>query len=305
MEASNIKSLTFDKSEMKDLIIYQITSYMKQNWSDDEVIDLFHNPQFRFYEQEKSQFKITSELIQEQKEAVNHFIKFQKTYNAIDKWKNGAYTLTQLFDHDLSKEDIRFIDEVETIIEKPISVISDFLIENLLGKTGILISENILATRLGVDKSKSSDWTKILKKLENHLYKGAFSEGWKRWWMSGLENWWSSELQIEKSLRSTKANDKVNLLKERLELSELIPLEKAEKSKSETFWTNCIGSGVAIDTVDGLLMAGQDNYFPWQDKSYVSIEEALNPKRKDIWGKLSPFESHKFELLQKQALSIL
>lgn len=41
-----------------------------------------------------------------------------------------------------------------------------------------------------------------------------------------------------------------------------------------------MGSGVAIDTIDGLLIDGQDNNFPWQDKKYISIEEALRPKRK-------------------------
>lgn len=302
MKELNTKSVTFDKSEMKDLIIHQMATFMQQNWSDDEVIDLFHNSQFKFYEQEKSQSKIVSELMQEQKEAVSHLVVFQKTYYLIEKWKNGDYKLSELFAYDLSKEDVRFIDEVETIIEKPISVISDFLIENLLEKTGILISENILATRLGVDKSKSSDWTKILKKLENHLYKGAFSEGWKRWWMSGLENWWSSELQIEKSLRSTKANDKVNLLKEKLNLTELVPLTKNENAKSETFWTNCIGSDIAIDTIDGLLIAGQDNSYTWQDKKYVSIDEALSPKRKNIWKKLAVTENYKFGLLKKQAI---
>lgn len=297
MKGLNTKSVTFDKSEMKDLVIYQMVKFMQQNWSDDEVIDLFHNPQFCFYEQDKK-YGITAELMQEQKEAVNHLITFQKTYYQIEKWKNGDYNLAELFTYDLSKEDVRFIDEVERLIEKTISFISDFLTENLLKKTGILISENILATRLGINKNASSDWLKVLKKLEEHKYKGVFSEGWKRWWMSGLENWWSSELQIEKSLRSTKASDKVNILKEKLELNGLVPLEKVEKSKSETFWTNCVGSGVAIDTVDGLLIAGQDNYFPWQDKNYISYKEALNPKRKDIWKKLSPSEKHKIELLK-------
>lgn len=221
-------------------------------------------------------------------------------YELISKCKNENNNLKELFKHNLDKENIRFLGEMRTVIENPAHTISNFVIKNLLTKSGILIPEDILATRLGINCSKSEDWQKVLEKLENHIYKGVFSEGWKRWWMSGLENWWSSELQIEKSLRSTKANDKVNLLKEKLELSELVPLGKAEKSKSETFWTNCVGSGVAIDTVDGLLISGQDNYFPWQDKCYISIDEALKPKGKEKWKKLSPSEEFKLELLKKQ-----
>lgn len=221
-------------------------------------------------------------------------------YELISKCKNENNNLTELFKYNLEKENVRFLGEMKTVIENPAHTISNFIIKNLLEKSGILIPENILATRLGIDCSKSTDWHKVLEKFNKFNYKGVFSEGWKRWWMSGLENWWSSELQIEKSLRSTKASDKVSLLKEKLELSELVPLEKVEKAKSETFWTNCVGSGVAIDTVDGLLITGQDRYFPWQDKFYVSIDEALKPKGKENWKKLSPSEEFKLELLKKQ-----
>ncbi len=301
MKEQNTKSLTFDKSEMKDLVIHQMAAFMQENWSDDEVIDLFHNPQFKFFNQDEKH-RVTAELMKEQKETVQHIIKFQKSYSAIENWKLGKCNLEELFQYDLNSIDVRFLDEFEAIIEKSIQTISNFLIENLLNKTGILISENILATRLGIDKDKSPEWKTVLKKIEEHKYKGIFSEGWQRWWMEGLDNWWASELDIKESIRSTKASQKVELLKEKLKLTELVALTKAEKSKSETFWTNCIGSGVAIDTIDGLLVAGQDNYFPWQDKYYVSYEEVLNPKRKDIWKNLSPFEKHKFELLQKQSV---
>lgn len=221
-------------------------------------------------------------------------------YELISKCKNDNKNLTELFKFNLEKENVRFLGEMKSVIENPAHIISNFIIKNLLEKSGILIPENILATRLGIDKDKSKDWLNVVAKFDRFLYKGVFSEGWQRWWMSGLENWWSSELQIEKSLRSTKANDKVNFLKERLGLSELVALEKVEKSKSETFWTNCVGSGVAIDTVDGLLITGQDNYFPWQDKCYISINEALKPVGKEKWKKLSPSEEFKLELLKKQ-----
>ena len=89
MKGLNTKSVTFDKSEMKDLVIYQMVKFMQQNWSDDEVIDLFHNPQFCFYEQDKK-YGITAELMQEQKEAVNHFKK------RIIKLRNGKMGITIL-----------------------------------------------------------------------------------------------------------------------------------------------------------------------------------------------------------------
>ncbi|PIX07206.1 MAG: hypothetical protein COZ76_04735, partial [Flavobacteriales bacterium CG_4_8_14_3_um_filter_35_10] len=166
--------------------------------------------------------------------------------------------------------------------------------------SGILITEEILATRLGIDISKSSDWKVILEKLGKYYYRGVFSEVWERWWMSGIEHWWKTDLGIENSLRATTANQKIDLLKDKLGLSAIVPIEKNEKAKSEAFWTKCVGSDVAIDTVDGLLVDGQDNYYPWQDKKYVCYEEALKPKGKDKWKKLSPSEEYKLEILQKQ-----
>lgn len=221
-------------------------------------------------------------------------------YELILKCKNENNNLTELFKYDLENENIRFVGEMKAVIENPAHIISNFVIKNILAKPGILIPEDILASRLGVNCLKSGDWQKVLESIGKYVYKGVFSEGWQRWWMSGIEQWWSVELGIEKSLRSTKASQKVEYLKEKLGLKELIALEKAEKSKSEAFWTNCVGSGVAIDTVDGLLIAGQDNYFPWQDKKYISIDEALKPRGKDKWERLSPSEEYKIELLKKQ-----
>lgn len=221
-------------------------------------------------------------------------------YELISKCKSENNNLIELFKYNLEKENQRFLGEMKSLFENPVHTISNFVIKNLLEKSGILITEELLATRLGINQFKSEDWVKVLGKLEKYLYKGLFSEGWKRWWMSGIEYWWSSELAIENSLRATKANQKVAILKEKLKLHELISLEKAEKSRSETFWTNCVGSGVAIDTIDGLLIDGQDNNFPWQDKKYISIEEALRPKGKENWKKLSPSEEYKLELLKKQ-----
>jgi hypothetical protein len=72
MKELNTKSVTFDKSEMKDLVIYQMAKFMKQNWSDDEVIDLFHNEQFKFIEAEKSMGQKVLELIAEHKTALKY-----------------------------------------------------------------------------------------------------------------------------------------------------------------------------------------------------------------------------------------
>jgi hypothetical protein len=226
-------------------------------------------------------------------------------YELISKCKNNENNLIELFKYNLGLENIRFLSEMKSVIGYPSHTVSNFIIKNLLEKSntpvsGILITEEILATRLGIDISKSNDWRSVLNDLKKYNYGGVFSEGWERWWMSGIEHWWKTELDLKNSLRATSASQKVDILIDKLGLKALVPLVKNEKSKSETFWTNCVGSSIAIDTVDGLLVAGQDSCYPWQDKKYICYEEALKPKGKDKWKKLSPSEEYKLEILQKK-----
>ena len=221
-----------------------------------------------------------------------------EAYKLIEKCKSD-FNFSNLFSHEMELEDIRFVGEIKSIIEYPIHTISNFFIRNLLERSGILISEEILATRLGIDIQKSSDWKMILSELEICQYKGAYSSGWSRWWMNSVDTWWDTNIDIERSLRSIKATDKVEILKSKYETINLVALKKTDKSKSENFWTNCVGSGVPIDSIDGLLIANQDNFFPWQDRCYISINEALKPLNREKWKKVSPSEEFRLEQLKK------
>jgi len=225
-------------------------------------------------------------------------ISLAEGYELIGKYKLD-FDLSNLMKYDLSSEDIRFIGEIDSIRNLPIHSISNFLIKNLLLRNGILVSIDLLVTRLGIDKNKSGEIEIVMDKLIPFEYTGVFSNGWRRWWMSGIESWWNKILGCELSLRSMKARDRVDFLKGKLNLKELYPIEKAEKSRSESFWTNCVGSNIAIDTIDGLLISNQDNIFPWQDKDYISIDEALKPIGKQKWKRISPTQEFKLEQLKK------
>lgn len=220
-------------------------------------------------------------------------------YKLIEKCKPD-FNFSDLFSHEMSLEDIRFVGEIKSVFEYPIHTVSNFIIKNLLERSGILISEEILATRLGIDIKNSGDWKMILAKLKDCQYEGVYSKGWIRWWMNSIDIWWDINIGVERSLRSIKANDKVEILKNKYQTSKLVSLNKTDKSKSENFWTNCVGSGVPIDPIDGLLIANQDNFFPWQDRCYISINEALKPTNKERWKKISPSEEFKLEQLKKR-----
>lgn len=225
-------------------------------------------------------------------------IALSEGYTLINRCKD-TNDFSSLFEHDMSSEDMRFMGEIKSVFEYPIHTISTFIIKNLIERSGILISEQILATRLGIDREKSSDWEILLEQLQGFKYSGVYSKGWKRWWMSGLEHWWERDVNIDTSLRSIKVTEKVDILKQKYNIDNLVAIKKSAKAKSEYFWTNCAGNGTPIDPMDGLLIANQDNYYPWQDRCYVCIEEALKPTGKDKWKRLSPSEDFKLEQLKR------
>lgn len=62
--------MTFDKSDFKDLLILEMVNQMKDNWDDNQVIDLFLDSSFRFVEDNKSKSQKVSELIIQHKNAL-------------------------------------------------------------------------------------------------------------------------------------------------------------------------------------------------------------------------------------------
>lgn len=227
----------------------------------------------------------------------NKLIALSEGYQLINTCKSDE-NLNNLLKHDLILEDSRFVGELKSIMDYPVHSISNFLLKNFLERDGILISEQLLSTRLGIDISRSKDWPSVLQALESSCYNGVFHEGWRRWWMSSIDTWWQEKVDEPKSLRGLKANERVEILKRNLRLNDLLPFEKNPKSRSECFWTNCYGSGIPIDTIDGLLISNQDNIFSWQDKRYISYEEALRPTNKGRWKRISPLEEYKLEQLK-------
>lgn len=70
MKTSNTIMMSFDKSDFKDLLILEMANQMKDNWDDNQVIDLFLDSSFRFVEDNKSKSQKVSELIIQQKNAL-------------------------------------------------------------------------------------------------------------------------------------------------------------------------------------------------------------------------------------------
>jgi hypothetical protein len=181
---------------------------------------------------------------------------------------------------DLTDIDSRFIDSYNQISDKPNHVIARFIIKNLIERASFLLNEDTLSTKLGIDKL-SADWKSLITNFipAKTRYTGAFSNYYDRWWLPAIQNFWEEKVSQEFNMRSTNASKKVELIKEKSGLSELIPIKKSPKSRSDNFWVNCKATNVPIDTLDGFVISSYENKFSWQEPEYISVEEALRPTK--------------------------
>lgn len=194
------------------------------------------------------------------------------------------------------------LSELEELKDEPTHILARFIISELLMKQGLLINEFVLAARLGLDIEQSHDWQKLKEILcQKASYKGVFNEGWPRWWMYKIQDWWDEIAPSGLYLRSTSAAKRVEIIKKETGIKDLVPAEKIEKTRSDEYWTICAGCNRPLDPIDGLLVAGQDNLFSWQEPEYVSVEAALNRENKDEgWKDIAEIERDNFEILQNR-----
>ena len=209
--------------------------------------------------------------------------------------------ISKILNIDVNLIDERFVSELSQLLNNSVHIISQFLIYELIEKQGLLINEQVLAARLGIDIENSQDWTKVKESLSISKYTGVFGEGWQRWWMPLVEKWWEETVKAETYLRSTPATERVELIKNTLKIDAVKPAQKIEKADSEEFWTVCKGYNRPLDPVDGLIIDGQEKLYPWQEPEYVSIDAALKSKNKDsVWKNVAKLEEKYLKELQQQ-----
>jgi hypothetical protein len=149
---------------------------------------------------------------------------------------------------------------------------SRFIFEHLIRCSGMLIGEDILSARLGVSKD-SHDWEELKIKLDSFKYKGIFSNSYNRWWMNSIDYWWVNTLDQKYSLIYHNAEERVKILKDKLNL-DLKTVISSDKNLSSNYWTICKQTKLPIDPFDGIELL-EEEFMVWQDKDYVSIDGYL------------------------------
>lgn len=193
--------------------------------------------------------------------------------------------------------DERLVYEFKKVSNQPKNVVVKFLITQILEKQGVLIDESVLFARLGVDRFQISDddVALIKKKLSTIEYTGILSEGWKRWWAPKLEELWETEIEKGTYLRSISAKHRVEKFSQFFGIEQLPIRNRIPMANSDRFWTVCKDSHLPLDPVDGFLIQGQDSFYPWQEKEYVSKYYAKNSENKDVWVDVAPIEKIRYD----------
>lgn len=173
-----------------------------------------------------------------------------------------------------------------------ISEISQYIFNEIISKSGVLIDENILAARLGININESSDWQTLIEKLKDYKYSGIFKDSFNRWWSNDILNWWNSN--FIKPLIQLSALDRVNLLKEKFQLHNLVQAQQIHKTTSTKFWTVCQAYKLPLDPKDGFLLDGNLMH-TWQDKRYLSLHSILERDAKELGLFIHPAEKERLE----------
>jgi len=153
-----------------------------------------------------------------------------------------------------------------------------FVLRELIERPGPLISEPVLAARLGIDIVKSEYWKNLLAKIEKYKYEGPFSDAWPRWWAYGIEReWWFSLVKGQHPLSVLTAEERVGILKRTLRLSKLVFAIPIKQNYHSRYYTICEHCQSPLDPLDGVVISEKEPE-PWQERRYISLDVALERK---------------------------
>lgn len=182
------------------------------------------------------------------------------------KWDSDIYEYT----------DKRFIDYVSSK-SHDLHILVSLLLNTFVRSAGILVTEEMLATKLGVDVTASDDWQKLLLEFDAFTYKGVFSELKVRWWMSRIEDWWHENSDDSQVLRALVAEDRVEVIKNITGLESLVAIQPkySNGKQSKKFWVNCIVSGTPLDPYDAIV-ANKPDLMPWEQVMYLDAQTTFD-----------------------------
>lgn len=184
---------------------------------------------------------------------------------------------------------------------RPAHEYARFILRELLEATGPLIDRPTLAARLGIDEARSPAFDEVLESLFSEAeYTGPFAAGWPRWWASKVDEAWVALLDKPGPLRSTPADERVAILKEKGGVNKIAPADPIAAGGSTTYWVVCRATGRPLDPREGFVLETRRK-FPWQGDEYVSSAAVLQGLLSQSDLILAPSEQRRADLLRTRS----
>lgn len=210
-------------------------------------------------------------------------------YEGLLAFDRGKLKFKQLFD-----VDDRGIDEwlhpglfarLEDGHSHATHVAAGAFIRSFLGPPGLLVSDDLLITRLGIDPdSAKKHWANIATFAAGFAYSGLGHGFSPRWWARGLELAWMSLKSAESPLASTPVGERAAVLSKEMGV-ELTALKMPSISPGDRPWRRCQLSSeqnppefLPVDPKYGVRITPRADLAPWVDPLYASIGVALRNK---------------------------
>ena len=254
-------------------------------------------PEFKndFTSQDLFDFVVGKKVFRDNIEQYGNRIK-----SLIDSYKTieaESYEIIKILDiEDINIIDFRLIDKLNIAKDrKDTYAFCRIIYFSIIRSVGMLVGKDILAARLGIDKS-STDFDSFLDKISDCKYTGILSSSYDRWWFHKIVEFWT-KISDNNSLRRLKAVERVQIINTALGLN-LTPAKPLKFSTSTTFWTICAITLQPLDPSEGYVIS-RKQLEAWQEQEYVSLYGAL--EYPDVRTFLSPTDRSEIVELGKDA----
>lgn len=144
---------------------------------------------------------------------------------------------------------------------------------------GLLIDEDILSFRLGIDTTASDGWAALKEQLAAYLYRGVSCDCFSRWWARGIEEWWQEKFDAGAPLAGSSIAQRIGQLSKHVE--GLSPLEMPGGSLGDRPWRYCLLTKeqrhevIPVDPSKAVKIRPRNAMPSWLDPLHAALGIAL------------------------------
>lgn len=178
-----------------------------------------------------------------------------------------------------------FHDRLLSALQVATHVAASAFMRGFISTTGLLIGEEVLSFRLGIDAAASgAAWHELRDKLPCR-YSGLAADEFPRWWARGVDDWWFEITKDECPLASLSIKQRFELLESRANVNGLSALTMPHGSAGDKPWRACALtleedplSYLPVDPTEAVRVTPRADLPLWVDPLYAALGPALQAR---------------------------